>query len=1094
MTRIFRVATLLGFAFLLMGGVARAQETSGRITGRVTDQDTGAPLDGVTVIVQGPQGEDATVSDKAGHYEFQNLKIGTYVLRFYVANNSTQVERPGVIVSAEKTVRVNARIASTAQAAAQQTYVITGKPPLVDVGSSHIGYSFDQDFALNVPTGRTYGDLILKAPGVFVDGTGNVSIGGSTGLENIYMINGMNVTGLEMGNLETGMPSLGGGTNLPVEFIQQLDVNSGGYQAEYGGAMGGVINTVLKSGTNQWHGSVFGYDSPYWLSANPNIVTNANGAIGGRRSLDYDASLGAEIGGPIIKDKLFFWLGFAPRLDDSHVFRYVYAQREAFDSMGMSQGGQFDANGNRVQDLVQWRRFNESRRVYSFAGTMDWVVRPEHKLTLSVMGTPSFNNQLRSLGNQEFNSFFPNDPNGDAWGRESLTKTNSDVVLRWVSKFFDRHWQIEANAGLHNEYFNDRGHGPTANQLNQLEYWGANLPQIEADAPAGCAATASGFQPCSLADQYHTGGFGLTKTYTGNRWMGEIKSLHIGELAGHHEFKYGWRLELSTFDQDRYYSGPEGARNLVQIYPNGSPPSYSTYSFFTLQPGQFPTDYGPGTGQPYTDLLHGPQYQDHLRANVKELSNAFFIQDSYSPQGLRNLTVNVGVRYELQKLYDFHGSPFLDTGNFGPRLGAVYDPMNDGKSKISVGYGRFYESIPLNVAARYFGGEGILVRNNVPLSTCSSDPMSWTGAGEAFKQCDFPARGAMSDAAANGTAPFNNGTNYPVQPHLQGQYHNEIVATAERQLMDDLTARIDYTHRWLGSIIEDGTGDPSGSFAFVLANPGNIPQDALNDAKAEVAAAMAKDQSNPVNASATAAAQAKLANLQVLANAPKPERTYDAITLSLFKRFSANWQGRAAYTYSRLVGNYEGLYQATGSYFAPNGNNAYDTPDLYLNQRGRLPTDRPHQARLDGWYTYPVGKGAVTFGLSFQGQSGVPRNYISSWYFGQPQNMLLPRGSAGRTPPVTQFDGKIMYTHPVSPGVTLDAFCDLFNLFNQQATVLTDDVYTYSVSSAIVNGTPSDLPFAKDVFGNPIVPNKNFGHPIAYQAPFHARLGLRLSF
>jgi hypothetical protein len=231
--------------------------------------------------------------------------------------------------------------------------------------------------------------------------------------------------------------------------------------------------------------------------------------------------------------------------------------------------------------------------------------------------------------------------------------------------------------------------------------------------------------------------------------------------------------------------------------------------------------------------------------------------------------------------------------------------MNDGKSKISVAYGRFYESIPLNVAARYFGGEGILTRNNVPLSTCTNpNSTSWTGAGEALQQCSVPPKGSTDDPAINGTTPFNNGSNYPVQSHLQGQFHNEIVATLERQLMDDLTARIDYQHRWLGNIIEDGTADPSGSFAFVLANPGNIPQEALDDAKAEVAAAEAKDQNDPVNASALAAAQSKLANLQGLATAPKPKRTYDAITVSLFKRFSANWQGRASYTWSRLVGNY----------------------------------------------------------------------------------------------------------------------------------------------------------------------------------------------
>ena len=76
----------------------------------------------------------------------------------------------------------------------------------------------------------------------------------------------------------------------------------------------------------------------------------------------------------------------------------------------------------------------------------------------------------------------------------------------------------------------------------------------------------------------------------------------------------------------------------------------------------------------------------------------------------------------------------------------------------------------------------------------------------------------------------------------------------------------------------------------------------------------------------------------------------------------------------------------------------------------------------------------------------------------------------------------------------MDAFIDLFNLFNQQTTILTDDVYTYDLAPAIVNGSESDLKFAKNFMGAPITKNPNFGHPLAYQAPFSTRLGLRLSF
>ena len=242
-----------------------------------------------------------------------------------------------------------------------------------------------------------------------------------------------------------------------------------------------------------------------------------------------------------------------------------------------------------------------------------------------------------------------------------------------------------------------------------------------------------------------------------------------------------------TFDQERWYSGPLGQRGIVQLYPQDG--AFNSYSFFTLRPGEQPSDFGPpGSARyPTTDLLYPDRYKDSLKANVSSWVNAFFIQENYSPQGLRNLTVNVGARLELQKLYDFHGKPFLDATNISPRVGAVLDPFSDGRSKLSVFYGRYYEAIPLNVASRYFGGEGILVRNSVPFSECTNpDPYNWNGSGE-WRNCNTPPQSATTDNAAGGSGLFNNGQNYAVQSNLQGQYHNEVVATAEREIIEDMT-------------------------------------------------------------------------------------------------------------------------------------------------------------------------------------------------------------------------------------------------------------------------------------------------------------------
>jgi hypothetical protein len=1105
MNRIRGGAILLaGILLLAAGGTARAQDITGRITGRVVDQDTSAPLAGVTVIVVGPQGEDATITDEKGDYLFNSLPVGTYLLRFYAANTAATVEQSGVVVAADKTLRVNQKIAGSALATPQHTTVITGRAPAVDVGSARVGATFNQDYMLRLPNGRTFGDILERTPGAFVDGSGNVAIGGATGPENIYTVNGLNVTGIEYGNLESGAATLGGGTNLPLEFLTQVDVASGGFEAEWGGAMGGVISTVLKSGGNEVHGSAFTLWAPYWLASGPNPVYSVNSSIGSKLMPDFDTSIGVEVGGPIIKDKLFWWVGFAPRFSQNHVFRLTYAQTEDPNNPGQALA---DASGNPLlHELTDWRaRIDQTRQTYAYAATIDFVPTPDHHLTLAAFGTPSYGGGLRNV-------FAGADiASSPSWAREQLTKTDSDVTAHWTSELFDRRWKIEALAGWHYEYYYDRSPDAALNSVNQLEYWGSNLWDLE-HAP-GCEPDAvTGFQPCPVNPYYHTGGFGLVKQATGNRWAGDLKSTHLIDLGGRHELKYGWHVEFANFDQNRFYSGPPGSRVLVQVAPNGGQPAgapypyFDTYSFFSLQPGQFPSDFF-GRG---SDLLYPPDYQDQLHAYVKSLSNAFFLQDGYSPSVLPNLTVNAGARLELQKMYDRYGGAFLDANNLGPRFGAVYDPFNDGRSKISVAYGRYFEAIPLNLAARYFGGEGILIRNGVPLSTCQQqNPYAWQGAGE-WRNCALAPQGmGASDVAAGNTSQVNNGSDYPLQSHLQGQFHNEIVATIEREVMDDLTVRLDYQYRWLGTIVEDGAGDPT--LTFVLANPGDVPKEALQDAQNEYntyqtaadnyAAAAAANPNDPRLAadatrlaSAAANAKAKLTTLQTLSTAPKPERTYQALSLSVNKRFSKNWMMRGSYTYSRLFGNYEGLYQNEQNYFAPNGNNAYDTPDLYVNQRGPLPNDRPHLGRIDGYYTHAVGSGSVTFALGFSARSGIPRNYVGALIPNQQLVMILPRGSAGRTPPVTQFDGRISYARPLTATTSFEAFVDLFNLLNQQATLADDDNYTFDMIAPIQGGTTQDLKFAKNAFGAPINKNANFGHPIAYQAPFHGRLGLRLNF
>lgn len=391
------------------------------------------------------------------------------------------------------------------------------------------------------------------------------------------------------------------------------------------------------------------------------------------------------------------------------------------------------------------------------------------------------------------------------------------------------------------------------------------------------------------------------------------------------------------------------------------------------------------------------------------------------------------------------------------------------------------------MSARYFGGEGVLVREYDP-ATCATPSSQWTGSGGEYSGC-----------TQKKIFPANGGGNYPVQPKIKGQYHDEIVGGGQWEPWDDFLLGLNFTHRWLRNVIEDGT---TADGTFVLANPGNIPKSSLDQADADVTRkkaelVMAQQAQNPMDIARLETElgnlQSRSVNLKGLAVAPKPTRRYTAMTFSLAKRFSKQLMVNAQYTYSRLTGNHNGLYDADISYAAPNGNTQYDLPELYLNKNGALANDRPHSMRVTGYYEQNVGPGKLTMGLVGSAYSGVPRNYIANLDFGY-QIFLLPRGSAGRTPTVTQFDTKLSYRQAIGDSMTMEVFFDIFNLINSRTALLTDDTYTFDSTAAIVGGTKADLAVAKGFGGQPLNVNPNFGNARVFQAPRYGRIGLRLMF
>jgi len=1057
-TRALVLASLLSALSLARPAAA---QTTGAIVGTVVEKDSGNKLSGVTVMLQGPQGDQGAVTGEDGSYEFTALPLGRYVVRFYYGDVS--VEQPEVAVSVDKRVRVNARM----PAAAVETVRVVEKAPVVDVGSSRVGVTFDQQVIRNVPQTLSVGGMLEKAPGAFNDPTAffnppsaGLSFAGTTGAENAYILDGNNVTSVTYGTL---------GFDIASPFIHEVEIVTGGYGAEYGRAMGGVVNIATKSGSNEWKGSVESQLTPGFLTARPRRVYNWSSALTGVERRQYQWNLGAEVGGPIIKDKLFIWVGYAPELGRTRYLRFV---SRFFDQ---DNNGQPDGS-NGVPVLQELSRANYYGNIqnHQYAAKLSYRLAPEHNLSLGFYGINGDNQVMRT-------------PNADPRVSMHLdTVRRQDLSLRWVSKFFDRRWQVEGNLGLHSEGTIADSPHEDMKGLNNVKYFNApSLSLFDPSVAAACPESAT-FKACPV-QQYQTGGYGIQFDRQALRLAGQLKSSLLFQALGWHQLKVGADYEVNELENTRGWTGPPGSRALVFVNDG----FVVLQSLFRPQPGERLSlfagddmDPDPGMdGLKKSDLLVAPRYQDNINSTTHTFNTSAFLQDSWSP--LSNLTFNLGVRWEAQQIEDFQGgTPITIRDSWAPRLGVVFDPTKEGRSKIYGHFGKYYESIPLDLADRAFGGEGFLVSVFGDPSACGTPFNQW-GSGD-------PARGWRSCAPPTAGNQFPlAGENLFVQKNIKGSSNTEVVIGAEYQVIEDLTVGVAYIKRWMGRIIEDVAG--------VVANPGDIPQGVVDEYEAQAKAAEAAAAMGGGQAAQNAAAEARfIADAMATAKSmPKPRRDYDAVSLTAAKRLAKNWTVTASYTYSRTRGNYPGLYAADAGQLDPNITTLYDLPSLLENRDGALPNDRPHNLRVDGYYTQALGhRGAVTAGLGAMARSGRPNNTLGVHsIYGQSESFILPRGSAGRTPVVTRFDLHLSYRHQLtSGGMTVDAFIDIFNLFNQRTALLEDQDYTLDPVDPIIGGDASDLPHLKTVMGTPATKNPNYLSATAYQPPIAGRLGLRLSF
>jgi outer membrane receptor protein involved in Fe transport len=334
---------------------ALAQRTTGAITGTAKDA-TGAVLAGVAISVSGPNivGSQTTTTNEQGFYRILNLPPGDYEVVVNISGFKSVTKR-GVRVGVGTTLEEDA---SLEVSQLQESVEVSGEAPVVDTTSNEVGTNFEREWVENAPLRRfSFFDLVAAAPGAMQggDGSARTMMYGSGYDENAFQVDGVDITD-NFFNEALAEPN--------TDAIEEVEILALGAPAEYGNMTGAVYNIVTRQGTNEFHGDLnYFWQGDGLTSNNTTDLRNPDGTFTDACSDDLRCpwtrkkfhDFTAQIGGPIIKDKLWFFGS------------YGY-QRDSYWDIGI------DANG--AQSDLTVKNFPTDR----YMGKLTWQISPKHKL------------------------------------------------------------------------------------------------------------------------------------------------------------------------------------------------------------------------------------------------------------------------------------------------------------------------------------------------------------------------------------------------------------------------------------------------------------------------------------------------------------------------------------------------------------------------------------------------------------------------------------------------------------------------------------------------------------------------------------------
>jgi len=700
------------------------------------------------------------VTNEVGEYRFPRLASGRYTITATLEGFEPQT------LEVDLTVGITSRNEFTLPlSGVAEVVTVSSKSIAIDTASSSAATNISRERIELIPRGRDFSDVVSQAAGAKDESqAGGISIDGSSGSENRFIIDGIDTTSPQVGT--SSVP-------LRAEFLEEVQVKSAGYAAQFGGSTGGVINVITKSGTSQFRGSVMAqFENRSWGGSERPLLRDsltdddAFVYINPPKDDEFRIDPGFNVGGPVLPNQVFFFAGYQPGIQNT--------KRTVNFSNGDVNTFEQDFNVN--------------------YGTWNLTYNPGSNLNVKGGATYSDYETKGTLPGQD--------------GRTSLTDPAD--YLRGTKGWRNTYSGMVDYIPTSNLVISARlGHMRTDSQSTGVNF----VPLIHnfstASTPAGIAGLPPEYrqQPGYLSDILVTNAQARDE-YKRNSFSADVTWYVEG--AGRHEIKAGYQMEKIYNDVQRGYNADR------ILYYAGR--TYRTSTGETVS-GQ----YG------YFRLLNISTLGD-----VASRNEALFIQDSWRVNS--RLTLNIGLRTEHERVPNFGDKgvknpiEFTWGQKFAPRLGFAYDPLGDARWKIYGSWGKYFDVMKYEMPRGSFGGDKwvdyfytwdnpnyFLNAGGCETGTNTVAERPTCGAGTFIEPLDRRFNSAEDLAGT-------------VEPNLEPMEENEFQLGFSHEISPRVVVGARYVYKDLVRTIEDvGIVVPGIGEVYYIANPGEGITLTLND-------------------------------------------------------------------------------------------------------------------------------------------------------------------------------------------------------------------------------------------------------------------------